>query len=139
MNLNNFRHYSYFKDAEMKCVLFVISTGRLLFFPRPCWHFEFKKMLYIDDFGYKKVLSEHFKNSLVIHEGNTKQISTMTVTLYLIKLIDIRKILYKIVILISNWMRKQKQPITDRFWSCSNSQPTCFIKSKNYRATSSNF
>ena len=24
-----------------------------------------------------------FKNSLVIHEGNTKQISTMTVTLYL--------------------------------------------------------
>ena len=42
-----------------------------------------------------------FKNSLVIHEGNTKQISTMTVTLYLIKLIDVRKntnehrILYK--------------------------------------------
>ena len=41
-----------------------------------------------------------FKNSLVIHEGNTKQISTMTVTLYLIKL-DVRKntnermILYK--------------------------------------------
>ena len=38
---------------------------------------------------------------LVIHEGNTKQISTMTVTLYLIKLIDVRKttneygILYK--------------------------------------------
>ena len=27
-----------------------------------------------------------FKNSFVIHEGNTKQISTMTVTLYLIKL-----------------------------------------------------
>ena len=44
----------------------------------------------------------------------------MTVTLYLIKLIDVRKILYKIlhrilykiVILISNWMRKQRQPIT---------------------------
>ena len=33
----------------------------------------------------------NFKNSLVIHEGNTKQISTMTVTLYLIKLIDVRK------------------------------------------------
>ena len=27
----------------------------------------------------------------IIHEGNTKQISTMTVTLYLIKLIDVRK------------------------------------------------
>ena len=43
-----------------------------------------------------------FKNLLVIHEGNTKQISTMMVTLYLIKLIDVRKntnehrILYKI-------------------------------------------
>ena len=37
------------------------------------------------------------KNSLVIHEGNTKQISTMTVTLYLMKLIDVRKILYKIL------------------------------------------
>ena len=50
-----------------------------------------------------------FKNSwwLVIYEGNKKQISTMTGTLY------------RIVILISNWMRKQKQPITDRFWSCS--------------------
>ena len=42
-----------------------------------------------------------FKSSLVIHEGNTKQIRTMTVTLYLIKLIDVRKntnehtILYK--------------------------------------------
>ena len=41
------------------------------------------------------------KNSLVIHEGNTKQIITMTVTLYLIKLNDVRKntnehrILYK--------------------------------------------
>ena len=32
-----------------------------------------------------------FKNSLVIHEGNTEQISTITVTLYLIKLIDVRK------------------------------------------------
>ena len=32
----------------------------------------------------------------VIHEGNTKQISTMTVTLHLIKRIDVRKILYKI-------------------------------------------
>ena len=32
-----------------------------------------------------------FKTSLVIHEGNTKQISIMTVTLYLIKLIDVRK------------------------------------------------
>ena len=30
-----------------------------------------------------------FKNSLVIHEVNTKQISTMTVTLYLIKLMNI--------------------------------------------------
>ena len=30
-------------------------------------------------------------NSLVIHDGNTKQISTMTVTLYLITLIDVRK------------------------------------------------
>ena len=29
-----------------------------------------------------------FKNSLVIREGNTKEISTMTVTLYLIKLIE---------------------------------------------------
>ena len=43
---------------------------------------------------------ESLKNSLVINEGNTKQISTMTVTLYLIKLIDVRKntiisILYK--------------------------------------------
>ena len=42
------------------------------------------------------------QKSLVIHEGNTKQISTMTVTLYLIKIIDVRKntsehrILYKI-------------------------------------------
>ena len=41
-------------------------------------------------------------------------------TLYQIKLIDVRKntnehrILYKIVILISDWMRKQKQPITGR-------------------------
>ena len=26
------------------------------------------------------VIYTHFKNSLVIHEGNTKQISTMTVT-----------------------------------------------------------
>ena len=56
-----------------------------------------------------------FKNVLVMHEGNTKQISTMTVTLYLIKLIDVRKntnemrfhvnehgILCKIVILFSN-------------------------------------
>ena len=31
------------------------------------------------------------QKSLVIHKGNTKQISTMTVTLYLIKLIDVRK------------------------------------------------
>ena len=44
----------------------------------------------------------NFKNSLVIHEGNTKQISTMTVTLYLIKLMNIgfyvneHGILYKI-------------------------------------------
>ena len=43
----------------------------------------------------------NFKNSLVIHKGNTKQISIMTVTLYLIKRIDVRKntnehrILYK--------------------------------------------
>ena len=29
-----------------------------------------------------------FKNTLVIHEGNTKEIGTMTVTLYLIKLIE---------------------------------------------------
>ena len=42
------------------------------------------------------------KKSLVIHEGNTMQISTMMVTLYLMKLIDVRKntnehrILYKI-------------------------------------------
>ena len=61
-----------------------------------------------------------FKNSSVIHEENTKEISTMTMTLYQIKLIDVRKntnehrILYKIVILISDWMRKQKQPITGR-------------------------
>ena len=33
----------------------------------------------------------YFRNSSVFHEGNTKQISTMTVTLYLIKLIDVRK------------------------------------------------
>ena len=39
----------------------------------------------------------YFQESLVIHEGNTKEIITMTVTLYLIKLIDIRKILYKIL------------------------------------------
>ena len=32
----------------------------------------------------------YFKKSLVIHEGNTKQISTMTVTLDLIKHIDVR-------------------------------------------------
>ena len=50
----------------------------------------------------------YIQKSLVIHERNAKQISTMTVTLYLIKLIDVRKntnehrILYKIVILISN-------------------------------------
>ena len=49
----------------------------------------------------------------------------MTATLYLIKPIDIRKnsnehrILYENFILITNWMRKRKQPITDRFWSCS--------------------
>ena len=47
------------------------------------------------------LLNDKFKNALVIHEGNTKQISTMTVTLYLIKLIHVRKntnehrILYK--------------------------------------------
>ena len=62
-------------------------------------------MLYIDDFGYKKVLSEHFKNSLVIHEGNTKQISIMTVTLYLITLIDVRKILYKILMNIGFYIK----------------------------------
>ena len=41
----------------------------------------------------------YFKNSSVIHEGNRKQISTMTVTLYLIKLIDVRNISYKILIM----------------------------------------
>ena len=35
------------------------------------------------------ILLLDFKNSLAIHEGNTKEISTMTVTtLYLIKLIE---------------------------------------------------
>ena len=43
------------------------------------------------------VILNFVQKSLVIHEGNTKQISTMTVTLYLIKLIDVRKILYVIV------------------------------------------
>ena len=41
----------------------------------------------INDITY----SDTFKNSLVIHEGNTKQISTMTVTLHPIKLIDVKK------------------------------------------------
>ena len=76
--------------------------------------------------------------SLVIHEGNTKQISTISVTLYLIKLIDVRKntnehrILYKRTwyfiwnfILIRNWMRKRKQPITDRFLCCSKHSQLC--------------
>ena len=43
---------------------------------------------------FKTVNTVHnmcFKNSLVIHEGNTNQISTMTVTLYLIRRIDVRK------------------------------------------------
>ena len=42
-------------------------------------------------------VSYPFKNSFVILEGNTKEISTMTVTLYLIKLIDVRKIFDKIL------------------------------------------
>ena len=70
----------------------------------------------------EKKLENKLKNALVIHEGNTKKISTRTVTLCLIKLIDVRKnttnehrILYKRTwdfiqnfILISNWMRKRK-------------------------------
>ena len=52
-----------------------------------------------------EVLSLYFKNSYVIHEGNTKQISTMTVTLYLIKLIDVRKILYKILMNIGFYIK----------------------------------
>ena len=43
-----------------------------------------------------------------------------------------------LVILISNWMRKRKQPITDRFWSRSKHSQHVFygfIKSKNPRAT----
>ena len=43
-----------------------------------------------------EVLSLYFKNSYVIHEGNTKQISTMTVTLYLIKLLTLERILMNI-------------------------------------------
>ena len=48
-----------------------------------------------------RLIKNYFKNS-VIHERNTKQISTIIVTVYLIKLIDVRKntnehrILYKI-------------------------------------------
>ena len=45
------------------------------------------------------------KQLFVIHEGNTKQISTMTVTLYLIKLIDVRKILYKILMNIGFYIK----------------------------------
>ena len=54
-------------------------------------------------------------------------------------------ILYKIVILISNWMRKQKQPMEKQrivFEAVENTHSihsTCFIKSKNSRATPSNF
>ena len=33
-------------------------------------------------------IKQYFKNSLVIHEGNIREISTTTVTLYLIKLIE---------------------------------------------------
>ena len=45
-----------------------------------------------------------FKNSFVIHEGNTKQISTMTVTLYLIKLIDVERILMNIGFYINEYV-----------------------------------
>ena len=39
----------------------------------------------------RQCIRNKIQNTLLIHEGNTKQISTMTVTLYLIKLIDVRK------------------------------------------------
>ena len=42
---------------------------------------------------------------MAIHEGNTKQISTMTVTLYLIKRIDVRKILYNILMNIGFYIK----------------------------------
>ena len=65
----------------------------------------------------------YLEKSFVIHEGNTKQISTMTVTLYLIKPIDVRKntnehrfyinehgILYKITTqLASEWESENNQ------------------------------
>ena len=47
----------------------------------------------------------YFQKSLVIHEGNTKEIITMTVTLYLIKLIDVRKILYKVLMNIGFYIK----------------------------------
>ena len=47
----------------------------------------------------------YIQKSLVIHERNAKQISTMTVTLYLIKLIDVRKILYKILMNIGFYIK----------------------------------
>ena len=59
----------------------------------------------IDFPGGKRNLKMNFKNSLVIHEGNTKQISTMTVTLYLIKHIDVGKILYKILMNIGFYIK----------------------------------
>ena len=53
----------------------------------------------------------HFiKNSLVIQEENTKQNSTMMVTLYLqIKLTDVRKILCKILMNIGFYIKLSSQ------------------------------
>ena len=51
-------------------------------------NFEFISRLLLYYIAY---FSNLFKNSLVIHEGKIKQISTVTVTLYLIELIDVRK------------------------------------------------
>ena len=51
-------------------------------------NFEFISRLLLYYIAY---FSNLFKNSLAIHEGKIKQISTVTVTLYLIELIDVRK------------------------------------------------